>query len=126
MAKKLKCKNCGNTEFGQPVKTWQMYSPLPDSQGNITITIMGSFECTCGKKVRGAVKKIKTDQTAGGTYAKKEKLFETLSNATDTINLKELSSTLDIEISTLKKVVEVYIKKGKVKGQVSADSFIPK
>ena len=98
MAKKLKCKNCGNTSFGPPLKTWQMFSPLPDKDGNITITVMGSFTCpNCSKNVRGAIKKIKSDQTAGGTYAKKEKLLETLSSATDKINLNELSSTLDIE-----------------------------
>ncbi|MFX1519098.1 MAG: chromatin protein Cren7 [Promethearchaeota archaeon] len=129
MAKKLKCKNCNNTSFEgvTPLKTWQMFSPLPDKDGNITITVMGSFTCpNCGKNVRGAIKKIKADQTEGSTYAKREKLLETLIGATDKIDLKELSSTLDIEISTLKKVVEVYIKKGTVKGQVTANSFIPK
>jgi len=125
MAKKLKCKKCGNTEFGQPVKTWQMFSPLPDSHGNITITIMGSFECTCGRKVRGVVKKIKTDQTEGGTYAKREKLLETLVSATDEIDLAKLCTELDIELNTLKKVVEAHIKKGKVKGQVTDNSFVP-
>ena len=126
IAKKLKCKNCGNTSFGKPLKTWQMYSPLPDRNGNITITVMGSFECpNCGKNVRGAIKKIKTDQTEGATYAKKEKLLKTLTSATEKIDLKELSSTLDIEISTLKKVVEAHIKKGNVKGQVTDDSFLP-
>ncbi len=128
MAKKLKCKNCGNTSFEgiKPNKTWQMYSPLPDKNGNITITVMGSFTCNCGKNVRGAIKTIKTDQTEGGTYKKREKLLEALVSATDKIDLTKLSSELDIELNTLKKVVEAYIKKGKVKGQVTDNSFVPK
>ena len=128
MAKKLKCKKCGNTSFEglKPLKTWQMYSPLPDKDGNLTITVMGSFTCpNCGKNVRGAIKAIKTDQTEGGTYAKREKLLEALVSATDKIDLTELSSMLDIEVNTLKKVVEAHIKKGKVKGQVIDDSFVP-
>ena len=129
MAKKLKCKKCGNTSFEgvKPNKTWQMYSPMPDRDGNITITVMGSLTCpNCGKNVRGALKTIKTDQTEGGTYKKREKLLETLVSANDEIDLTKLSSELDIELNTLKKVVEAYIKKGKVKGQVTDNSFVPK
>ncbi len=129
MAKKLKCKNCGNTSFEgvKPSKTWQMYSPMPDRDGNITITIMGSLTCpSCGKNVRGALKTIKTDQTEGGTYKKREKLLEALVSATGEIDLTKLSSELNIELNTLKKVVEAHIKKGKVKGQVTNNSFMPK
>jgi len=56
-----KCPRC-STEV-QPEKTWQLISPLPDSEGRITITIMGSFRCgNCGYRWRGVVSKIK----AGG------------------------------------------------------------
>jgi len=121
---KLKCKNCGNTSFGAPLKTWQMCSPLPDSEGNITITIMGSFECpNCGKKVRGAIKKIKTNQSVEGSYSKREELLKRLESE-EKIDLQELSSTLNIKINTLRKVIEVYIKKGKIRGQLTNDFFV--
>ena len=104
-----------------------MFSPLPDRDGNITITVMGSFECpNCGINVKGAIKKIKTDQTEGGTYDKREKLLETLKSPTlgSKLDLNDLSSTLDIDIGTLKKVIAVYIKKGAVSGRLTNDSFV--
>ncbi|MEM0453528.1 MAG: chromatin protein Cren7 [Sulfolobales archaeon] len=55
----VKCPKC-NSEV-KPEKTWQLISPLPDSEGRITITIMGSFNCgNCGYRWRGVVSKIKT------------------------------------------------------------------
>jgi len=53
------CPRCG-TRVEQPVKTWQLVSPLPDSKGRVTITIMGSFVCpNCGYKWRAVISKIK-------------------------------------------------------------------
>lgn len=52
------CPVCGTPT--QPFKTWQLVSPLPDGQGRITITIMGSYQCpNCGHKWRGVVSKMK-------------------------------------------------------------------
>ena len=57
------CPVCGN-RVEKPVKTWQLISPLPDSKGRITITVMGFFECSkCGNRWRGVVSKVK----AGGS-----------------------------------------------------------
>jgi C4-type Zn-finger protein len=54
----VKCPKCGSDV--QPEKTWQLISPLPDSEGRITITIMGSFYCVnCGFRWRGVVSKVK-------------------------------------------------------------------
>jgi hypothetical protein len=52
-----KCPICGSIE--KPKNTWQLVSPLPDSKGRITITVMGSFECKNGHKWKGVVSKIK-------------------------------------------------------------------
>ena len=53
-----KCPKCG-TEV-QPSKTWQLVAPLPDSEGRITIIVMGSFKCpNCGYSWRGKISKIK-------------------------------------------------------------------
>lgn len=50
----MKCPRCGWET--QPSRTWHLTSPLPDSEGRITITIMGSFKCPkCGYSWRGKV-----------------------------------------------------------------------
>jgi len=54
----VKCPMCG-TEV-QPAKTWQLVSPLPDADGRLTITVMGSFKCpSCGYSWRGKVSVMK-------------------------------------------------------------------
>ena len=52
------CPYCGE-EVEKPYKTWQLVSPLPDSKGRITITIMGMYQCSNGHKWRAIVSKIK-------------------------------------------------------------------
>jgi len=53
------CPRCG-IRVDKPVKTWQLVSPLPDSKGRITITVMGIYECpNCGYRWRAVVSKIK-------------------------------------------------------------------
>ncbi|WP_276813884.1 chromatin protein Cren7 [Desulfurococcus amylolyticus] len=55
----LKCPKCGSNEVDVE-RTWQLASPLPDTQGRITITIMGVVKCRrCGYKWRGVVSKLK-------------------------------------------------------------------
>ncbi|AWR97741.1 chromatin protein Cren7 [Acidianus sulfidivorans JP7] len=62
------CPNCG-TKVEKPEKTWNLISPLPDAQGRITITVMGSYVCPkCGHKWRGVVSKIR----AGGSSVEVE------------------------------------------------------
>jgi len=54
-----RCPKCG-TDVTEPVKTWQLVAPIPDSEGRITITIMGLFQCpNCGHRWRGVVSKLK-------------------------------------------------------------------
>ncbi|MCE4607330.1 MAG: chromatin protein Cren7 [Desulfurococcales archaeon] len=53
------CPVCG-TRVGEPDKTWQLVSPLPDKRGRITVTVMGSFTCpNCGYKWRAVINKLK-------------------------------------------------------------------
>ncbi len=53
-----KCPICGAEV--KPAKTWQLVAPLPDAEGRITITIMGSFKCPkCGHSWRGRVSTLK-------------------------------------------------------------------
>ena len=53
------CPRCG-FDAGEPVRTWQLVSPLPDKKGRITVTIMGAFECpSCGYKWKAVLQKMK-------------------------------------------------------------------
>ncbi|MEM1623537.1 MAG: chromatin protein Cren7 [Sulfolobales archaeon] len=54
----MKCPRCGYDT--RPLKTWHLTSPLPDADGRISITIMGSFKCpSCGHSWRGKVSVLK-------------------------------------------------------------------
>ncbi len=54
----VKCPRCGSNV--EPSKTWQLISPLPDAEGRVTITVMGSFKCPkCGYAWRGKVSTLK-------------------------------------------------------------------
>ncbi|MHA1329956.1 MAG: chromatin protein Cren7, partial [Candidatus Hodarchaeales archaeon] len=68
--KKISCKKCGaiiDPSINPPEKTWQLISPMPDKEGRVTLTIMGSFRCKeCGASVRGSLKKIRGDEIGSG------------------------------------------------------------
>jgi len=54
----VKCPRCGHDV--QPSKVWHLTSPLPDAEGRVTITVMGSFKCpSCGYSWRGRVSVLK-------------------------------------------------------------------
>jgi uncharacterized Zn finger protein len=53
------CPKCGSRNV-DVTKTWNLFSPLPDKAGRITITVMGVFKCrNCGYSWRGVVSKLK-------------------------------------------------------------------
>lgn len=55
----LKCPKCGSSNVDVE-RTWQLTSPLPDSKGRITITVMGVLKCrNCGYRWKGVVSKLK-------------------------------------------------------------------
>ena len=84
------CPKCGTAV--EPSKTWQLVSPLPDSQGRITITVMGSYECpTCGYRWRGVVTKMKVGEDVEIEGAKKSvKLSKETSKPSRTAHVIEL------------------------------------
>jgi len=56
------CPRCGY-EVKEPERTWHLVSPIPDSRGRVTITIMGSFKCpNCGYKWRTVISKVKAGE----------------------------------------------------------------
>lgn len=69
------CPRCG-AEAGEPEKTWHLVSPIPDSRGRVTITIMGIYKCpSCGHRWRATISKIKAgeDVEIGGAGETREK-----------------------------------------------------
>ncbi len=69
------CPVCGT--HVEPKKTWQLVSPFPDAKGRITITVMGSFECSnCGHKWRATISKLKVggDEVEVETGSSKSRL----------------------------------------------------
>lgn len=72
--KQRKCPQCGSSDI-EVSKTWNLISPLPDSQGRITVTVMGVYRCrACGYNWRGVVSKLKIGE--GIEIAGKEELVE--------------------------------------------------
>ena len=59
LAKQNTCPECGETA-GEPYKTWELVSPMPDKHMRITVTAFGMYECgKCGKKFKGVAAKTK-------------------------------------------------------------------
>ena len=118
----ISCGNCGQTinpTETPPSSTWTLTSPLPDKQGRITLTVMGSFTCPrCGKNVRTAMKKIKSDEEGGGK-SKKELLVETIQGLKSDTSLEEIASKIGLNSKSIEKAISLLIKKGEVKGKIN-------
>ncbi len=98
------CPECG-TRVAEPKKTWQLVSPMPDSHGRITITIMGSFECpNCGHKWRAVISKIKVggDEVEVETKNKKKKLKGSQKPKED----REEGEVIELDLSDIEKEFE--------------------
>lgn len=117
----ISCKNCGqviNPIETPPSSTWTLTSPLPDKEGRITLTIMGSFTCQrCGKNVKAAMKKIKSDSESGGK-SKKELLIDTVQELKEDTNLDEVAKTIGLTTNSIEKALSLLIKKGEISGNI--------
>lgn len=125
--KKISCKKCGrviNPTEHPPSKTWQLVSPMPDKEGRVTLTIMGSFRCPdCNASVRAAIKKIKGDEIGSGK-SKKELLIQAINL------LQEPTSIEQIEIkgvspAAVGKAIQIMIDRGQISGKIENDVFLP-
>ena len=125
--KKISCKKCGriiNPTENPPSKTWQLISPMPDKEGRVTLTIMGSFSCPdCNASIRAAMKKIRGDEIGSGK-SKKELLIQA-------INLLQKPTPIEeIEIEGISpvavgKAIQTLIDKGQISGKVENNIFHP-
>ncbi|MCK5343634.1 MAG: hypothetical protein KAR20_09525, partial [Candidatus Heimdallarchaeota archaeon] len=107
-----------------PLKTWQLVSPMPDKEGRVTLTIMGSFRCPeCNASVRAALKKVKGDEMGSGT-SKKEALIQAVKliekpTPIDEIEIQGISS------QTVGKAIETLITQKSLNGEVKDGKFYP-
>lgn len=117
----ISCKSCGqviNPKEHPPSSTWTLTSPLPDKEGRITLTVMGSFDCPrCGKNVKAAMKKIKSDDEITGK-SKKQILLETLQSQTSDITVDELAGKIGLTAAAIEKATELLIKRKEVAGKI--------
>ncbi len=125
---KLRCTQCAfkiNPVETPPNKTWNMISPLPDKMGRVTLTIMGSFTCPkCGKSLRIAMQKIKSDSDPTGV-SRKQGLLTTLQELKEKISLEELATKVGLSDKVVSKAISLLIKKGEIKGVIKDSYFIP-
>ncbi|MDH5402075.1 MAG: hypothetical protein OEY49_06255 [Candidatus Heimdallarchaeota archaeon] len=132
MAKKKKpivCKKCSlEIEVGTPVdldnrtKEWPFVAPMPDSNGNVTITQMAIWKCPkCGATIRGSVGKTK------GEFQGKSKKLQIEEKLTEKVkfDIEVLAGSMGVEKDNLEKILTMMIKKGTAKGKIEGDMFIP-
>lgn len=127
--KDLKCKKCGysfppNSEEGvqHRKKTWTFVSPMPDKNGDVTITAMASFNCpSCGKNITGAYGKTKGDF---GGKSKTERIKDIL-EAKTTFQLADFAKDIGVEEANLEKILNMMVKKGSASGKISGGKFVP-
>ncbi len=122
------CKKCGteiDPKVNPPNTTWTMTSPMPDKNGQITLTIMGSFKCpNCGASVKASLQKIKGDDVFSGK-SKKEQLLEILQQAESPKTVEEIASQLGMSAPVVTKAIEKLIANGQVKGRLSEGKYHP-
>ena len=123
--KPIKCK-CGNT--WQPLevptnKEWNFVSPMPDKDGNVTITRMASWTCpSCGKSKTGAKGKTKGEFKEEDTPKYK---IEHAISAGEKFSISGLAEETGFDIDNIRKIIPMYQKKKNIKGKIKDDYFIP-
>lgn len=125
--KEISCKKCGhviNPVETPPEKTWQLVSPMPDKEGRVTLTVMGSFHCPmCNASVRASLKKIRGDEIGSGK-SKKDLLIQA-------VNLVQEATPIDqieiagISAAAVSKAIKTLINQGKLNGRIEDEIFYP-
>jgi len=116
-------KGCGHTFMPTDVPTnkqWNMVSPMPDKDGNVTITIMATWNCPkCGKSITGAFAKTKGEMDG---ESKKDKLIKAL-NSSDSVKLADFAKAIGYKPENVEKMAKLFIKKGMITGKVEDGIF---
>lgn len=99
-----------------------MVAPMPDKDGNVTITLMATWTCSqCHKTIRGSAGKTKGDF---GGKSKKEQINDLIATGAE-FRLADFSGTLKVDPDNLEKILNMMIKKGTAKGKIENGVFIP-
>ncbi|MFX0185405.1 MAG: hypothetical protein ACFE95_20170 [Candidatus Hodarchaeota archaeon] len=126
--KKISCKKCGciiNPVEYPPNKTWQLISPMPDKEGRVTLTIMGSFRCPdCNASVRASLKKIRGDEIGSGK-SKKELLIQAVNLVKEPTPIEQIEIS-GISATAVSKAIKTLIDQGNLKGRIKEGIFYPK
>lgn len=129
-AKVIKCKKCSNSfEIGSDEdkatrgKEWPFVAPMPDKDGNVTITQMAVWKCSkCGKTIRGSAGKTKGEL---GGKSRTEQIKELVASGAQ-FTLTDFATTLNVDAANLEKILKMMIKKGQANGEIVEGVFIPK
>ena len=125
--KKILCKKCGhiiNPIETPPEKTWQLISPMPDKEGRVTLTIMGSFHCPmCNASVRASLKKIRGDEIGSGK-SKKELLIQAVNLVQEPTPIDQIEIT-GISAAAVGKAIGTLITQGELNGKVEDGIIYP-
>ncbi len=125
--KQISCKKCGhiiNQFVTPPDKTWQLISPMPDKEGRVTLTIMGSFRCPdCGSSIRASLKKIHGDEIGSGK-SKKELLIQAVNLVKEPTPIEQIEIA-GISAAAVGKAIKLLIDQGDIKGRVEDNMFYP-
>ncbi|MHA2278145.1 MAG: hypothetical protein ACXAC2_20385 [Candidatus Kariarchaeaceae archaeon] len=128
--KDLKCKKCGYTftplsddDLNNRKKEWTMVAPMPDKNGDVTITAMASWNCpSCGKNITGSYGKTKGDF---GGKSKTEKIKDKLAENTS-FTIADFAKEIGVDDVNLTKILNMMIKKGTANGNIDSGNFNPK
>lgn len=121
---KIKCKKCGSIFNSSNkiniIRTWHMISPIPDKNGNLTITIMASWTCpNCGSKNTGKISTIKSNLDAHGETPS-QKLINIIKQR-KIISISELADIIKTKEDNIKKALEHMIKKKIINAVIKKD-----
>lgn len=127
--KDIKCKGkkgCGYSFRPTDVPTnkeWTLVSPMPDKNGQVTITIMATWSCPeCGKSITGALGKTKGDMDGP---SKKEILMEALGSG-ESFKVEDLATRMGYQPENVSKMINLLIKKEQASGELKDGVFTPK
>ncbi|TFG10268.1 hypothetical protein EU534_01215 [Candidatus Heimdallarchaeota archaeon] len=123
--KPIKCK-CGKTWGPLDVPTnkeWNMISPMPCKDGNVTITRMATWTCpACGKTKTGAKGKTKGEFKEEDTSKYK---MEQAIKSREKFCISELAEEIGYSVESILKIIPLYQKKFNIKGKIDGDYFVP-
>ena len=127
--KVLKCKKCefsfevgSQDDLDNRGKTWPFVAPMPDKDGNVTITQMAVWKCPkCGYTIRGSIGKTK------GQFEGKSKKLQIEEKLAENIefDIEVFANSMGAQVENLEKILVKMIEKGMISGKIVGEKYIP-